>query len=166
METVPRLLLPPEMREAWLDLDSEDEATAELVTGERWQELVSHPRLRVYETGRSDSVLLGEGDANYGKLHAKFFIAHDVGFVGTTNFDYRSRLFNNEMGFFFRDEELAADLNASFDGLVAISYRWGSPEWLELRQRVMDLKGMKGNSTRNQRSWYKLLKKSGIIWLL
>lgn len=166
METGPRLLLPPELREAWLDLKAEEETTAALVNSETWRELVNHPRLRVYETGRLDSVLLGNGDRNYGKLHAKFFIAHDVGFVGTTNFDYRSRLLNNEMGFFFRDEELAADVHASFDALVAISYRWGSPEWLELRRQVMELKGMKGSSTRNQRSWYQFFKKSGIIWLL
>jgi phosphatidylserine/phosphatidylglycerophosphate/cardiolipin synthase-like enzyme len=165
METGPRLLLPPEMREAWLNLDAGDETTADLVSSEEWRALVSHPRLRVYETGRLDSVLLG-GDRNYGKLHAKFFIADNVGFVGTTNFDYRSRLLNNEMGFFFVDDELAADVHASFDGLVSISYRWGSPEWLELRRQVMGLKGMKGSSTRNQRSWYKFFKKSGIIWLL
>jgi putative cardiolipin synthase len=166
METAPRLLLPPEMREAWLNLDAGEETTAALVSSEEWRALVSHPRLRVYETGRLDSTLLGGGDRNYGKLHAKFFIAHDVGFVGTTNFDYRSRLLNNEMGFFFHDDELAADVHASFDDLVAISYRWGSPEWLELRRAVMGLKGMKGSSTRNQRSWYKFFKKSGIIWLL
>jgi phosphatidylserine/phosphatidylglycerophosphate/cardiolipin synthase-like enzyme len=166
METAPRLLLPPELREAWLGLKAEEETTAALVTSEEWRDLVSHPRLRVYETGRLDSALLAQGDRNYGKLHAKFFIAHDVGFVGTTNFDYRSRLMNNEMGFFFQDEELAADVHAGFDGLVAISYRWGSPEWLELRRQVMGLKGTKGSSTRNQRGWYKFFKKSGIIWLL
>jgi phosphatidylserine/phosphatidylglycerophosphate/cardiolipin synthase-like enzyme len=166
METAPRLLLPPEMREAWLNLDADEETTGALVSSEAWRALVDHPRLKVYETGRLDSTLLGGGDRNYGKLHAKFFIAHDVGFVGTTNFDYRSRLFNNEMGFFFRDEELAADIHASFDDLVSISYRWGSPEWLELRREVMGLKGMKGSSTRNQRTWYKFFKKSGIIWLL
>ena len=165
METGPRLLLPPEMREAWLNLDAGEETTADLVSSEEWRALVSHPRLRVYETGRLDSSLLG-GDRNYGKLHAKFFIADNVGFVGTTNFDYRSRLLNNEMGFFFRDDELAADVHAGFDELLSISYRWGSPEWLELRRQVMGLEGMKGSSTRNQRSWYKFFKKSGIIWLL
>jgi phosphatidylserine/phosphatidylglycerophosphate/cardiolipin synthase-like enzyme len=165
METAPRLLLPPDLREAWLSLDADEETTADLVSSEEWRALVNHPRLRVYETGRLDSTLLG-GDRNYGKLHAKFFIAHDVGFVGTTNFDYRSRLFNNEMGFFFRDDELAADIHAGFDGLVSISYRWGSPEWLELRRQVMGLKAMKGSSTRNQRGWYRFFKSSGIIWLL
>ena len=166
METGPRLLLPPELREAWLGLSAEEETTAALVTSEEWLELVNHPRLRVYETGRQDSVLLGQGERNYGKLHAKFFIAHDVGFVGTTNFDYRSRLLNNEMGFFFHDEELAADVHAGFDDLVSISYRWGSPEWLELRRQVMELKGTKGSSTRNQRGWYRFFQKTGIIWLL
>ena len=166
METAPRLLLPPDLREAWLELDARGEITSELVNSDEWRELVNHPRLRVYETGRLDSVLLGEGERNYGKLHAKFFIGDDIGFVGTTNFDYRSRLYNNEMGFFFQGAVLAADVNASFDRLVEGSYRWGSPEWLQLRQQVMDLKGQKGRSTRKQRSWYQFFKKSGIIWLL
>jgi len=166
METAPRLLLPPEMREEWLSLKGKDEASSELVSSEKWQKLVSNPRLNVYETGRLDSVLLGTGNRKYGKLHAKFFISDDIGFIGTTNFDYRSRLYNNEMGFFFLDPGLAADVHASFDGLIEISYRWGSPEWLQMRKEVMDLKGTKAKSTKNQRSWYKLFKNTGIIWLL
>ncbi len=157
METAPRLLLPPELRD--------EEMTSDLVNSEVWKELVAHPRLRVYETGRLDSVLLG-GEKNYGKLHAKFFISGDLGFVGTTNFDYRSRLYNNEMGFFALDPNLAGDLHRSFDELVSISYAWGSPEWLQLRKEVMGLKGMKGKSTRGQRGWYKFFKKTGIIWYL
>jgi phosphatidylserine/phosphatidylglycerophosphate/cardiolipin synthase-like enzyme len=86
--------------------------------------------------------------------------------VGTTNFDYRSRLYNNEMGFFFLDPGLAADVHASFDELISLSYRWGSPEWFQLRKEVMGIKGMKGSSTRGQRKWYKFFKKSGVIWLL
>jgi phosphatidylserine/phosphatidylglycerophosphate/cardiolipin synthase-like enzyme len=57
-----------------------------------WQEQVNHPRLLIYETGRLDSAKLGEGQVNYGKLHAKFYLENDIGFVGTTNFDYRSRV--------------------------------------------------------------------------
>lgn len=165
MSTGPRLLLPPDLRQAWLELKGDEEVDAELVNSERWRELVTHPRLSVYETGRLDSVLLG-GDRNYGKLHAKFLISDDVGFVGTTNFDYRSRLYNNEMGFFFLSEALVADLHASFDQLVAISYRWGSPEWLQLRERVMEAGGIKGFSTRHQRLLFRFFQKTGIIWLL
>ena len=165
METAPRLLLPPELREKWLALDTAGESTSELVNSETWAELTSHPRLQVYETGRLDSVLLG-GDQHYGKLHAKFLLTDQFGFVGTTNFDYRSRLYNNEMGFFFQGEGLAADVHRAFDELKANSCRWGSPEWLELRRAVMEKGGMKGNSTRQQRGWYKFFKNSGIIWLL
>ena len=165
METAPRLYLPPEIREQWLSLDGKEEADSELVNSEKWQELVGNPRLKVYETGRLDSAKLG-GDKNYGKLHAKFFISGDLGFIGTTNFDYRSRLYNNEMGFFFRDPELAEDVHRSFDELIEISYPWGSPEWLQLRKAVMEKGGMKGSSTKGQRGWYKLFKNTGIIWLL
>ena len=41
------------------------------------------------------------------------------------------------------DPELAADVHASFDDLISISYRWGSPEWLELRKAIMDKGGIK-----------------------
>jgi phosphatidylserine/phosphatidylglycerophosphate/cardiolipin synthase-like enzyme len=166
METAPRLLLPPGMREEWLNLKGADEMTSGLVNSDQWLELVNHPRLKVYETGRLDSILLGNGDRQYGKLHAKFFISGDIGFVGTTNFDYRSRLYNNEMGFFFLDPDFAADVHASFDELISLSYRWGSTEWLQMRREVMDLKGMKGKSTKGQRGWYKLFKKTGLIWWL
>jgi len=166
METAPRLLLEPDMREAWLAASGPEEMTAELVNSEEWQEIVSFPRLKVYETGRLDSVLLGNGSKNYGKLHAKFYLESDLGFVGTTNFDYRSRLYNNEMGFFFLDENLAADIHASFDWLIENSYRWGSPEWFQLRKEVMGLKGMKGRSTKKQRRFYNIFKKTGLIWYL
>lgn len=165
METAPRLLFPQEMVDQWLAIKSADEMDSELVSSEAWAELTSHPRLKVYETGRLDSVLLG-GDENYGKLHAKFLMADDVGFIGTTNFDYRSRLYNNEMGFFFNDPELAEDVHAGFDDLIDISYRWGSPEWFELRKKVMEKGGMKGKSTSSQRGLYKFFNSTGIIWLL
>ena len=166
METAPRLSLPPEMRRQWQTLKGKDEMDSELVNSEKWRELVSNPRLKVYETGRLDSVKLGHGEKNYGKLHAKFFVSEDIGFIGTTNFDYRSRLYNNEMGFFFLDPDLAADVHASFDDLVSISYLWGSPEWFALRKEVMAIKGTKGRSTKSQRGWYKFFKNTGIIWLL
>jgi hypothetical protein len=165
METAPRLYLTPELREQWLGLKGKTEMDSELVNSEEWAALVNHPRLRIYETGRLDSVKLG-GDQNYGKLHAKLYISEDLGFVGTTNFDYRSRLYNNEMGFFFHDPGLAADLHRSFDDLIEDSYAWGSPEWFQLRKAVMDAGGMKGRSTGGQRGWYKLFKNTGIIWLL
>lgn len=166
METAPRLLLPPEIRDEWLSLSGAEEMSSELVNSDKWRELVSNPRLKVYETGRLDSVKLGKGDRNYGKLHAKFFLTEDTGFIGTTNFDYRSRLYNNEMGFFFLDPGLAADVHASFDDLISMSYLWGSPQWLQMRKEVMSMQGIKARSTKNQRSWYKLFKNTGIIWLL
>lgn len=166
METAPRLLFEPEMRQQWLDVSGPEEMSSELVNSEEWKEIINFPRLRIYETGRLDSVKLGNGEGKYGKLHAKFFIENDLGFVGTTNFDYRSRLYNNEMGFFFLDEDLAADVHESFDALIEKSYLWGSPEWFQLRKEVMDLKGMKGRSTRSQRKFYNLFKKTGFIWWL
>ena len=82
METAPRLYLPPEMREEWQNLKGKDEMDSELVNSEKWRELVSNPRLKVYETGRLDSVKLGQGDRNYGKLHGKYFLSESIGFIG------------------------------------------------------------------------------------
>ena len=129
MDTAPRLLLDQETRDAWRSLKAEDEVGGELTSSASWQEQVNPPRLLVYETGGLDSAKLGEGEAHYGKLHAKFFLENEIGFVGTTNFDYRSRLYNSEMGYFFKGDALAAELNEAFDYLVEMSYLWGSPEW-------------------------------------
>ena len=165
MDTAPRLLLDQETRDAWRKLKAKDEMGGELTSSAAWKEQVNHPRLLVYETGKLDSNKIGDGDAHYGKLHAKFFMENEIGFVGTTNFDYRSRLYNSEMGYFFKGDELAAELNEAFDHLVGLSYRWGSPEWLELRSRTIEAKGMKGWSTKHQRKVYKTLKKTGLHWL-
>lgn len=165
MDTAPRLLLPPDVHQQWLATRSVEELESELVNSDRWRELVQHPQIYIYETGQLDSVLLG-GEKNYGKLHAKIFMSEDVGFVGTTNFDYRSRLYNNEFGFFFNSPALIDDVNQSIDDLISISYRWGSPEWLRLRNEVIKAGGIKGTSSKGQRSWYKLFKSTGLIWWL
>ncbi len=164
MDTAPRLLLDQETRDAWRALKAADESGGELTSSAAWQEQVNHPRLLVYEMGKLDSAKLGIGQVDYGKLHAKFFLEGDIGFVGTTNFDYRSRLYNSEMGYFFKGKDLAHDLDEAFEYLVERSYRWGSPEWLELRRKTIDAKGMKGWSTKHQRKVYKTLKATGLHW--
>jgi phosphatidylserine/phosphatidylglycerophosphate/cardiolipin synthase-like enzyme len=123
--------------------------------------MVNHPRLHVYETGRLDDRSLG-GDVDYGKLHAKYIVMDNAGFIGTTNFDDRSGLINNEMGFFFLNRELADDLHADFELLKSRSYRWGSPEWLEFRRQVFEQGGLKGTTGESQRGIYKSLKAVGL----
>ena len=164
METAPRLLLTPEVMKKWQEGYVKDEPPRELVESQEWRELVSNPRLRIYETGRIDAVEFG-GKETYGKLHAKFIIADGAGFVGTDNFDYRSRLFNNEFGFFFKGDALYEDLNAEFDKLVAKSYAWGSPEWLEMRRALLKQGGIKPMTSRFQRWLYKMSKTTGLEWL-
>jgi hypothetical protein len=39
---------------------------------------------------------------------------------------------------------------------------WGSPEWLEMRRRLYELGGMKGNTAKGQRAIYKSLKVIGL----
>jgi len=163
MDTAPRMLLSPQLLEQWLSGLQSGEFNAELVDSEEWGEMINNPRLRIYETGKLDSVMLG-GSEYYGKLHAKFLVSDNYGFVGTTNFDYRSRLFNNEFGFYFKDEELSEDLNKIFEDLKAKSYRWGSPEWLEMRKKVMELSGIKASSARKQRGIFKTLRATGMQW--
>jgi phosphatidylserine/phosphatidylglycerophosphate/cardiolipin synthase-like enzyme len=164
MDTAPRLLLSPEIRETWLSSSKESELNPQFVDSGEWKRLIGHPRMKIYQTGRLDSILLG-GRRSYGKLHAKCFFNDQFGFIGTSNFDYRSRLYNNEMGFYYLDPQLSHDLNEVFEDLKAISLRWGSEEWLEMRQRLVASGGFKGHTTRNQRGWYKFLKGTGLIWL-
>jgi len=167
MDVGPRLLLTPELEEAWLSGLEEGEFNPAVVESEAWKKLVNHPQIFLYQTGKLDAAALGQGDKHYGKLHAKFFIGDDVGFVGTSNFDYRSRLFNNEMGFFLKNPELLGDLDEAFEMLKAQSYRWGTPEWLQMRREVMmKAGGLKGWSTRNQRGIFKFLRATGLDWLI
>ena len=166
MDVGPRLFLTPEMEEAWLSSLEEGEFNPAVVESEEWQRLINHPQLFLYQTGKLDAALLGQGDEHYGKLHAKFLIGGDIGFVGTANFDYRSRLFNNEMGFFLKNPELLDDLDEAFEMLKAQSYRWGTPEWLQMRREVMEIDGIKGWSTRHQRGIFKFLRATGLDWLI
>lgn len=161
MDMAPRLLLTPKIQEKWLESYQKSELDPSLVGSREWRDLVNHPRLKVYETGRLDDRRLG-GDVDYGKLHAKYIIMDDAGFVGTTNFDNRSHLINNEMGFFFEGEGMAQDLHADFELLKSRSYLWGSPAWLEFRRKVFELDGMKGNTAKSQRAIYKTLRSLGL----
>ena len=163
MEVGPRLLLSPEMQETWLSGRKHSEMSSEVVGSDEWRRLVDHPQIFIYQTGKLDSSMFG-GHKHYGKLHAKFLIGDEIGFVGTSNFDYRSVLYNNEMGFFFRHDEAHENLNEIFEHLQQQSYRWGSPEWLQMRSAVMNKDGMKAWGTRKQRFLYKLLKNTGLIW--
>jgi phosphatidylserine/phosphatidylglycerophosphate/cardiolipin synthase-like enzyme len=163
IEMIPRVLLDEETVKVWQAEPALSEFNPELVDSIEWQELVNHPRIKVWETGRLDDRMLG-GDIDYGKLHAKYMVSDLVGFLGTSNFDYRSRLFNNEMGFFFRSNELLQDFEKDFELLKSKSLRWGSPEWLEMRKRTAALGGIKGTTTRYQRNIYKFLRGTGLKW--
>ena len=46
-----------------------------------------------------------------------------------------------------------------------LAYRWGSLEWLEMRQRLRDMSGTKASTVRNQRGIYKSIKSTGLTWL-
>jgi len=164
IDFAPRLLMTEDMQEKWGSKQDDSELIAELVRSDEWSEMVNHPRLRIYETGTLDDVLFG-GHYHHSKLHAKYVIADNVGFVGTSNFDYRSRLYNSEMGFFFDSEEMANDIAENTDYLISLSYRWGSPEWLEMRRRLGELGGSKGYTVRHQRGIYKTIKNTGLMWL-
>ena len=164
MNLAPRLLMTEDMQEEWGSKQDDSERIAELVQSDAWIEMVNHPRLRIYETGKLDDVLFG-GDYHHSKLHAKYIVTDTTGFVGTSNFDYRSRLYNSEMGYFFDSAELAKDLAENTAYLISLSYRWGSPEWLEMRRQLMELGGKRGYTVRHQRGIYKTIKNTGLIWL-
>jgi len=166
MDMGPRLLLSPELQQQWLSGLDEGEFNPAVIESDEWKRLVQNPQIAVYQTGMLDSSLLGNGSVTYGKLHAKFIIGETGGFVGTSNFDYRSMLYNNEMGFFFSDSELRDDLVAIFESLKATSYRWGSPEWLEMRKQLMNSKNPKASPARKQRTIFKSMRGLGIEYLI
>ncbi|WP_428775463.1 phospholipase D-like domain-containing protein [Vibrio sp.] len=164
MHTAPQLLMTEQERQQWLDSDlSQNEENQQFINSESWQKLINHPRIIFYQLGKSDAVNLG-GSEYYGKLHAKFVIADDRAFVGTTNLDFRSLLYNNEMGFFLLGGEVIDRLNAEFDLLQTQSNRWGSKDWLEMRHKVREVGGMKGFTTNEQRAIYKSLENTGLIY--
>ena len=156
MEMAPRLLLTPEMREIWLDDAEKGEFNPEFVESEEWVKRINHPQIFIYETGGLDSVLLG-GDTYYGKLHAKYILGEQYGFVGTSNFDYRSNLYNNEMGFYYKSDGVRDQLLDVFELLKSVSLRWGTPEWLEMRKKTMESDSKKASPARKQRGIFKTI---------
>jgi putative cardiolipin synthase len=164
MDMAPRMLLDLEHKKAWQSELEQSELNPQLVDSETWKALVNHPQLSIYETGRLDDAYFG-GSKHYGKLHSKYLLGDEIGFIGTANFDYRSRLFNNEMGFFFRSPGLVQDVIDDFELLKSESYLWGSPEWLEMRRRLMESDGQKAWSVRNQRKTFNGLRKTGLEYL-
>ena len=165
MDMMPRLLLTTELQKEWLSGLEEGELNPAVVESDEWKTLVMHPQIFVYQTGGLDSVELGK-DKHYGKLHAKFIVGENVGFIGTSNFDYRSNLYNNEMGFFYQDNDLRDDLIKQFDSLKATSYRWGSPQWLQMRRELMESDSKKAGAARRQRGLYKTIRGLGIEYLI
>lgn len=163
MDTAPGLLLTPELQQTWLSGWSSGDRNPELVDSAEWRRLVANPQIRIYETGRSDAVALG-GGTHYGEMHAKFIVTKGIGWVGTSNFDYRSRLPNNEMGFFFDNDQLIRDLLDDADDLKRQALLWGSQDWLRLRQGVTEAGSFKGFTTRSQRFIYKTLVSLGLVW--
>lgn len=159
IDSVPRALLPPEMIEDWQGRELSDEfELADVI-----QKYSINPRVRFYQLGKIDSATLG-GDKHYGKLHAKAVIVDNVGFVGTSNLDYRSRLFNNEVGYFYQSEEVSTALLDIFNQLKADSYLWGSQEWFDMRKLLSTLDTTKTSTAKKQRKTYHRLNWTGLKW--
>jgi phosphatidylserine/phosphatidylglycerophosphate/cardiolipin synthase-like enzyme len=163
MDMAPRALLTDELRAIWEGDTWEGETNPEIVESDEWKKLIANPRVKIYQLGRLDSEQLG-GDTYYGKLHAKFVLTDRIAFVGTTNLDYRSRLYNNEMGYFLRGTEVRSQLLEIFEKLKRDSYLWGSPEWLEMRDRLRRSGTAKGGWVHRQRKTYNGLRNSWLKW--
>ena len=57
------------------------------------------------------------------------------------------------------------DGRANTEYLLGVSYRWGSPEWLDMRKQLMAQIDSKASRTCRQRGLYKFLKNTGLEWL-
>ncbi len=165
-DMAPRLLLTPELQDIWADNIEEGEMNPEIVESDQWKQLINNPQIFIYETGKLDSVLLPGGSTHYGKLHAKFIVGENIGFIGTSNFDYRSNLYNNELGFFYRSDAVHEDLVAIFERLKSTSYRWGTPKWLEMRKQLRQGNSEKSGPARKQRFWFNATRALGIEYLM
>jgi len=165
MDMAPRFLLTIELQEAWQSNIDKGEFNPKVVESEEWKRLVNHPQIFIYQTGKIDSTILG-GSTHYGKLHAKFIVGETSGFIGTSNFDYRSNLYNNEMGFLYKSPEVRQDLVEVFEYLKSQSYRWGTPEWLQMRKELIEGNSKKSGPAKKQRSIYKTIKALGIEYLM
>ncbi len=165
MDMAPRFLLTPDLQKIWLTSLEKGEFNPDVTNSDQWKKLINHPQVFIYQTGKIDSVILG-GKKNYGKLHAKLILGDSDAFIGTSNFDYRSNLFNNEMGFFIQSKDLNNDLNQVFEELKKTSHRWGSPEWLQMRKKLIHSKSKKAGPAKKQRELFKAIRLLGLEYLI
>ncbi|MGF1749583.1 phospholipase D-like domain-containing protein [Vibrio cionasavignyae] len=163
MHTAPNILMmDSNTQQQWLDDEVENnEQNPEFIQSNGWKKLTQHPQVKFYQLGKQDSILIG-GDKYYGKLHAKFLIIDDSAFVGTTNLDFRSLLYNNEVGFFLSGEALVKQLTLQFSLLKQDSLQWGSAEWLEMRYKLREAGGSKGRTSSRQRGIFETLESTGL----
>jgi hypothetical protein len=70
------------------------------------------------------------------------------------------------MGFFYKGRNVSNELASVFEQLKATSYRWGTPEWLEMRKKVMESDSSKASPARKQRGIYKTVRALGLEYLL
>jgi hypothetical protein len=70
------------------------------------------------------------------------------------------------MGFFIRNPQLIDDLNEIFEQLRVTSYRWGTPEWLEMRRQLMQTGTSKGRAAYRQRKTFKTIRSLGLEYLM
>jgi phosphatidylserine/phosphatidylglycerophosphate/cardiolipin synthase-like enzyme len=104
-----------------------------------------NPRIEVLELGRLDNKMFAGNtidgkaavaSAYYGKLHAKFAIVDGMtSWVGSDNFDERSRHINSETAIFVRSPKIASDLTNQFNQLAARSYHFGEDDWKVMREQ-------------------------------
>ena len=53
-----------------------------------------------------------------------------------------------------------------FELLKSTSYRWGTPEWLQMRRLLIDSDSKKAGPARKQRTWFKATRALGIEYLM
>ena len=70
------------------------------------------------------------------------------------------------MGFFIQNDELNKDLNEVFEALKKTSYRWGSPEWLQMRKKLMESNNDKAGAAKKQRRIFKRIRLLGLEYLM
>ena len=136
-----------------------------------------HAGVTLYELRKRGVLAPGSGGGPFGSsaasLHAKTFAVDDSRvFVGSFNFDPRSRELNTEMGFVIDSPALARRIKEVFDQRIPLNaYEVrlsdkGDLYWIEKRDGVTERRNAEPGATFWQSAWVSLLSRLPIEWLL
>ena len=136
-----------------------------LLSQAEWEEIVAQKRVQVWEYARKDDPTHVRASSSE-KIHAKATVVDDrAALLSTSNMDERSRRRNSESGLIMFNEEITKQMYEHIETLKSYSVLWGSPEWQQIRENVIERGGIRGRVVKDQEKIYKFLEEH-LNWLL